>query len=47
MAIDTGPGLSVASYGNLLDTIRPHTEEHRAYVVLKFPQSDAFDTSRS
>jgi hypothetical protein len=33
----------VASYGNLLDTIRPHTEEHRAYVVLKLPQTDMFE----
>ncbi|OZF01246.1 SCO6880 family protein [Rhodococcoides fascians] len=37
----------VASYGNLLDTIRPHTEEHRTYVVLKFPQSDAFEDAAS
>lgn len=35
----------VASYGNLLDTIRPHTEEHRAYVVLKFPQSEQFEAA--
>lgn len=35
----------VASYGNLLDTIRPHSEEHRSYVVLKFPETDAFDTA--
>lgn len=35
----------VTSYGNLLDTIRPHTEEHRAYVVLKVPQTDMLDAA--
>ncbi|MDJ0396174.1 hypothetical protein QMK17_22915 [Rhodococcus sp. G-MC3] len=35
----------VASYGNLLDTIRPHTEEHRAYVVLKLPQTEPFEAA--
>jgi hypothetical protein len=35
----------VHSYGNLLDTIRPHTEEHRAYVVLKFPHTDQFEAA--
>jgi hypothetical protein len=33
----------VESYGDLIDTIRPHSEEHRAYVVLKFPQTDHFE----
>lgn len=30
---------AVQAYGDLIDTIRPHVEEHRAYCVLVFPKS--------
>ncbi|WP_216917660.1 SCO6880 family protein [Nocardia noduli] len=33
---------AVASYGALLDVLTPLAEEHRSYVCLRFPQSEAF-----
>lgn len=35
---------AVAAYGELLDELGPHVEEHRAYAVLCFPKSTAFLT---
>lgn len=39
---------AVESYGTLIDTITPLAEEHRTFVVLRFPQTEAFmaDTAR-
>ncbi|NNH73836.1 hypothetical protein HLB23_28955 [Nocardia uniformis] len=39
---------AVESYGTLIDTLAPLAEEHRTFVVLRFPQTEAFmaDTAR-
>ncbi|WP_235948041.1 SCO6880 family protein [Nocardia terrae] len=39
---------AVESYGTLIDTVSPLAEEHRSFLVLRFPQTEAFmaDTAR-